>query len=64
MQSVQRAGAGRTKIRIKSGLGRVTVYRKNNPNKPFKKPLTKGDYTKATKPTARFSPLPSALMVF
>lgn len=64
MQKIQKAGAGRTKIRIKGGLGRVTVYRTNNPNKPFKKPKRKGIQTKMTMPSGRFSALPNAMMVF
>lgn len=62
MSILLKAGAGRTKIRIKGGLGRVTVYRSNNPNKPFKKPIQKGQKQNMTTPTARFSPLPNALM--
>lgn len=60
MFTLLKAGAGRTKIRIKSGLGRVTVYRNNNPNKPFKKPLKKGQAIMAAPPKNRFSPLPNA----
>lgn len=64
MSNLQKAGAGRTKISIKSGLGRVTVYKSNNPNKPFKKPTRKGPTQRMTAPNGHLSALPNAIMVF
>lgn len=64
MQKIQKAGVGRIKIRIKGGLGRITVYRSNNPNKPFKKNKSKEVQPKMTSPLARFSPLPNVVMAF
>lgn len=64
MSNLQKAGAGRTKISIKSGLGRVTVYRNNNPNKPFSKPIRKGQTSIMTTPNGHLSALPNAIMIF
>ncbi len=64
MSNLQKAGAGRTKINIKSGLGRVTVYKHNNTNKPFKKPTRKEQTSRMTAPTGHLSALPNAIMVF
>ena len=62
MSKIQKAGAGRTPIRIKGGLGRVTVYRQNNTNKPFKKPLRKGLQNISSRPSTRVGPLPNTVM--
>ena len=64
MTKLQKAGVGRTKIRIKSGLGRVTVYKSNNLNKPFKKPIRKGQTPRMTAPSGHLSALPNAILVF
>lgn len=63
MTNLKKAGAGHTKIRIKKGLGRVTVYKNNNPNKPFKKTTRKGHISTMTALSGHISALPNAIVV-